>query len=103
MNVAITRAAEGSPRRAFTVDDISRMMEAGVIGEDENFELIEGDIVVMAAKRVGHDVIKSALNMAFARSAPSGLLVAIACTLQLANDILVEPDIAIVSQAIYAA
>lgn len=42
MNVAITRAAEGLPRRAFTVDDISRMMEAGILGEDENFELIEG-------------------------------------------------------------
>jgi hypothetical protein len=38
MNAAITRAAEGFARRAFTVDDISRMMEAGVIGEDERFE-----------------------------------------------------------------
>jgi Uma2 family endonuclease len=103
MNVAITRAAEGFPRRAFTVDDISRMMEAGVIGEDENFELIEGDLVVMAAKHVGHDGIKSELNMALARSAPAGMLVAIECSLQLAKDILVEPDIAIVSRAVYAA
>jgi Uma2 family endonuclease len=103
MNVAITRAAEGFPRRAFTVDDISRMMEAGVIGEDENFELIEGDLVVMAAKHVGHDGIKVELNMALARSAPAGMLVAIECSLQLAKDILVEPDIAIVSRTIYAA
>lgn len=103
MNVAITRAAEGFPRRAFTVDDISRMIEAGVIGEDENFELIEGDLVVMAAKHVGHDGIKNALNMALARSAPDGFFVAIECTLQLAKDILVEPDIAIVSRAVYAA
>jgi Uma2 family endonuclease len=103
MNVAITRAAEGFPRRAFTVDDISRMIEAGVLGEDENFELIEGDLVVMAAKHVGHDGIKNALNMALARSAPDGAFVAIECTLQLAMDILVEPDIAIVSRAVYAA
>ena len=34
MNVAVTTAAEGFPRRAFTVEDISRMMGAGVIGED---------------------------------------------------------------------
>jgi Uma2 family endonuclease len=103
MNVATTRAAEGFPRRAFTVDDISRMMEAGVIGEDENFELIEGDLVVRAAKHVGHDGIKAELNMALARSAPAGMLVAIECSFQLARDILVEPDIAIVSRTIYAA
>jgi hypothetical protein len=29
MNVAVTTAAEGFPRRAFTVDDITRMIEAG--------------------------------------------------------------------------
>ena len=82
MNVAITKAAEGFPRRAFTVDDISRMMEAGVIGEDENFELIEGDLVVMAAKHVGHDGIKNELSMALARSAPDGMLVGIECSLR---------------------
>jgi hypothetical protein len=103
MNVAIPRAAEGFPRRAFTVDDISRMIEAGVIAEDENFELIEGDLVVMAAKHVGHDGIKNALNMALARSAPEGVFIAIECTLQLARDILVEPDIAVVSRSVYAA
>jgi Uma2 family endonuclease len=101
MNV-VTRAAEGFPRRAFTVDDISRMIEAGIIGEHENFELIEGDLVVMAAKHVGHDGIKNELTMALARSAPDGVFVAIECTLQLAKDILVEPDIAIVSRAVYA-
>ena len=103
MNIAVTRAAEGFPRRAFTVDDISRMMEAGVIGEDENFELIEGDLVVMAAKHVGHDGIKNALNMALARTAPDGVFIAIECSLQLAKDILVEPDIAVISRAVYAA
>jgi hypothetical protein len=38
-----------------------------------------------------------------ARSAPDGVFVGIACSLQLAKDILVEPDIAIVSRAVYAA
>ena len=79
------------------------MIEAGVIGEDENFELIEGDLVVVAAKHVGHDGIKNALNMALARSAPEGVFIAIECTLQLARDILVEPDIAVVSRSVYAA
>src|ERR1700730_17454692 len=99
MNV-VTKAAEGFPRRAFTVDDISRMIEAVIIGEHENFELIEGDLVVTAAKHVGHDLIKNALNAVLARSVPKGVFVAIECTLQLAKDILVEPDITIVSQAV---
>jgi Uma2 family endonuclease len=103
MNVATTRAAEGFPRRAFTVDDIGRMIEAQIISEDENFELIQGDIVVMAAKPVCHDGIKNELGMALVRSAPDGMFVAIACTLQLAKDILVEPDIAVISRAVYAA
>jgi Uma2 family endonuclease len=102
MNVAITRAAEGLPRRAFTVDDISRMMEAGILGEDENFELIEGDLVVMAAKHVGHDGIKSKLVRALVKAAPDDFLVAPESTLQLARDILVEPDITVVAQSVYA-
>jgi Uma2 family endonuclease len=103
MIVATTRAAEGMLRRAFSVDDISRMMEAGVIGEDERLELIEGDLVVMAARPVEHDLIKSVLTMALATSAPDGMYAAAACSLQLAKDILVEPDIAIVSRTVYAA
>jgi len=52
MIVAVTTAAEGFPRRAFTVEDVIRVIEAGVIGEDEKFELIEGEIAMMAAKGI---------------------------------------------------
>lgn len=47
MNIAVTCAAEGLPRRAFTVAEIRRMVEAGIIAEDENFELIDGEVVPM--------------------------------------------------------
>ena len=103
MNIAVARAADGLPRRAFTVDDISRMIEAGIFSEDERFELIEGDLVMMPAKHVAHDRIKHLLTMALVRAAPDGMFVGIEATLQLARDILVEPDIAIVSRAVYAA
>jgi len=102
MNVAVTRAAEGFPRRAFTVDDINRMMEAGILGEDENFELIEGDLVMMAAKHIGHDGIKNALTRALVKAASDDVIVAIESSLQLAKDILVEPDIAVVAQSVYS-
>jgi Uma2 family endonuclease len=103
MNIAFTRAAEGLPRRAFTVEDIRRMIDAGVIREDERFELIEGEIVMMAAKSVAHDRVKHALNLAFAKAVPDGLFVGVESTLQLAENILVEPDIAIISRSVYDA
>jgi hypothetical protein len=42
MTVIVTRAAEGLPRSSFTVAEIRRIVEAGIIAEDENFELIDG-------------------------------------------------------------
>jgi len=33
----VTRAAEGFDRRAFTVQEILRMQDAGIIADDENF------------------------------------------------------------------
>ena len=103
MTVAVTRGAEGFPRRAFSVDDIRRMIDAGVIGEDERFELIEGDLVMMAAKSVAHDNVQNALNLVLARAVPDSLYVGNGSTIQLAKDILVEPDLAIISRAIYKA
>jgi hypothetical protein len=36
------------PRRLFAVEECHRMAEAGILGEDERVELIEGEIVQMA-------------------------------------------------------
>jgi Uma2 family endonuclease len=95
MNIAATTAAEGFPRRAFTVEDISRMIEAGIIREDEKFELIEGEIVMMAAKGIAHERIKSALLIAVARTLPDDLTMGVEVTLRLTDTIMLEPDIAV--------
>jgi Uma2 family endonuclease len=95
MNIALTRAADGLPRRAFTADDIRRMVEAGVLGEDERFELIEGDLVMMSAKGYAHDYIKNTLTVAIARALPDNLMMGVAMTAQFADDTLLEPDIAV--------
>src|SRR5712691_10501103 len=101
MNLAATTAAEGFPRRAFTVEDISRMIEAGVIGEDEKFELIEGEIVMMAAKGVAHERIKSALNIAVVRALPDHLTVGVEATLRLTDTVMLEPDIAVFPRELF--
>ncbi len=102
MNVAVTTAAEGFPRRAFTVDDIGRMIEAGIIGEDERFELIEGEIVMMASKGIAHERIKSALNIAVVRSLPDDLTMGVEVTLRLTDTVMLEPDIAVFPKTLFS-
>ena len=46
------------------------MQDAGIISEDENFELIEGEIVPMQAKSHMHELLKSALTIGIARRFP---------------------------------
>src|SRR5262249_18366640 len=95
MNIAVTRAAEGLPRRAFTVEDIRRLVEVGVLAEDEMIELVEGEIVVMSAKGYAHDLIKNALAIAIARALPEGTTMGVEMTVQFSNNTILEPDVAV--------
>ena len=53
MNVSVahrlTRAAEGLPRRRFTVAEVEAMVEAGIVDDDERVELIGGRLIDMGA------------------------------------------------------
>lgn len=49
MRSQVTRASEGFDRRAFTVAEVLRMQDAGVISQDESFEQIEGESAPMQA------------------------------------------------------
>lgn len=93
MNIVATRSAEGLPRRSFTVAEIRRMVAAGIIAEDENFELIEGELVPMAAKGNQHEVVKSALIDALAMQKPRDLRLAVETSLYLDERTFVEPDL----------
>jgi Uma2 family endonuclease len=95
MNIAVTYPAPGlPPRRAFNVDDIRRMIEVGVLHEDENIELVEGEIVVMAAKGYSHEMVKKALIKAV-DPARADADIGLEMTVQFSIDILLEPDIAV--------
>ena len=93
MNIVATRSAEGLPRRSFTVAEIRRMVAAGIIAADENFELIEGDLVPMAAKGNQHEVVKSALIDALALRKPRELRLAVETSIYLDERTFVEPDL----------
>ena len=100
MRANVTRAAEGFDRRSFTVAEILRMQDAGIIAENENFELIEGEIVPMQAKTHVHELLKSALNIAIVRALPENLWMGVETTIYLSPDTFVEPDLVIYPKGI---
>ena len=65
-----TTAAEGMPRRPFTVAELEQMVAAGILDEDERIELIGGEVVPMSPKGNQHEVVKTALNAYWARMLP---------------------------------
>lgn len=100
MNVALDHT-QHIARRSFTVDDVRRMIEAGVIGEDERFELVEGDLLMMQAKSIAHERIKSALIVGIARVIPNALVLGVETTLRLTERTMLEPDIAIFPRTLF--
>ncbi|MBI1867313.1 MAG: Uma2 family endonuclease [Methylocystis sp.] len=87
-----TQAAEGLPRRCWTIAEIEEMVRAGIIDEDERFELIGGEVVPMAPKGARHEWIKIELNRFLQRAAPEHLSIAPETTLRLDARTFVEPD-----------
>ncbi|MEJ1156959.1 Uma2 family endonuclease [Prosthecomicrobium sp. N25] len=93
MNARTIIAADGLPRRAFTVADVERMVEAGVIGEDERVELVDGELIPMSPKGNRHEILKTALLMDWVPRRPKSVLLAVETTLRLSGDTYLEPDI----------
>jgi Uma2 family endonuclease len=87
-----TTAAEGLPRRRFTVAEIEQITAAGILFEDERFELIGGEIVPMQAKGNRHEILKTALMIHWARKLPADILFTTETTFRLSDDTFLEPD-----------
>jgi len=87
-----TMAAEGLPRRRFTIAELEAMTAAGILDEDERIELIGGEIVPMSPKGNQHEILKSALNLYWARALPADLLFVTETTFRLTRDTYLEPD-----------
>jgi Uma2 family endonuclease len=91
----VTSAAEGLPRRRFTVAEVEAMVAAGVMEEDERVELIGGELVPMSPKGNQHEVVKSALIDLWIRSRPDDCRVTQETTFRLSEDTYLEPDVVI--------
>ncbi len=67
MNVLVTPGGH----RAFTIADMDRMVEAGILDADERIELIAGELVPMSATGSRHESIKAALVLRWGRVCPA--------------------------------
>jgi Uma2 family endonuclease len=97
--VRVTRAAEGLPRRRFTVAEVEAMVAAGVMEEDERVELIGGELVPMSPKGNHHEVAKTALLRRWFRAAPASIELTPETTFRLSEDTYLEPDVVIYPRA----
>ena len=95
-----TQAAEGMARRAWTVAEIEAMVEAGIIDEDERFELIGGEVVPMSPKGARHEMVKIELNEHLQRTKAQEFRIAPETTLRLDEKSFVEPDFCVFPRSI---
>ena len=95
----VTSAAEGLPRRRFTVAEVEAMVAAGVMEEDERVELIGGELVPMSPKGNHHEVLKAALLQQWYRAAPDEFGLVPETTFRLSEDTYLEPDVVIYPRA----
>jgi Uma2 family endonuclease len=96
-----TQAAEGLPRRPWTVAEIEAMVAAGIIDGDERFELIGGEVVPMLPKGGRHEMVKLELNRHFQRTGPDELHIAQETTLRLDPKSFLEPDFCIFPRSLF--
>src|SRR5512145_1064862 len=88
-----TQAAEGLPRRRWSVAEIEEMVAKGIILEDERFELIGGEVVPMSPKGARHELVKAALQQHwFPLIIGSPLNLLTETTLYVSKDEFYEPD-----------
>jgi hypothetical protein len=95
----VTSAAEGLPRRRFTVAEVEAMVAAGVMEEDERVELIGGELVPMSPKGTQHEVVKAALLRRWYRVAPDDVDLVPETTFRLSDDTYLEPHVVIYPRA----
>lgn len=95
MNMLVTPGGH----RAFTIADMERMTEAGILEPDERIELIAGELVPMAAKGSRHESIKAAINLRWGRICPAGFGFVPETGLRLDPLNYLEPDFILFSRA----
>jgi len=92
MNMRALTGTDDLPRRTFTVKEVERMGEVGLIREDERVELLGGELIPMNAKGARHETLKLEINAAWGRACPRDMVFIPETTFRLSSDTFLEPD-----------
>jgi Uma2 family endonuclease len=82
-------------RRVFSVDDYYRMVEVGLLREDERVELIEGEVIRMSPIGSRHAACVARLTKLFSRLAGDGAIVWVQNPVRLDDFSEPQPDVAL--------
>jgi Uma2 family endonuclease len=68
-----TQAAEGVPRMRWTLAEFERLIEVGILTEEDRIELIQGELVPMASKGNRHELVRDEIMDWMIRRLPEEL------------------------------
>lgn len=90
---ALARALETSQQHRFTLDDVLRMQEAGILDGDARVELIDGALVEMAPEGAPHTRVKMQIAYALMAKGMGSFIVVVDSTLRLTPTNAPDPDL----------
>ncbi|HEY7295847.1 MAG TPA: Uma2 family endonuclease [Dehalococcoidia bacterium] len=91
-----TAQGEWQPqRRRFSIDEFDRMIRAGVVREGERVELLDGEVVCMAAMGTRHAARLRWLQNWFGKRLPDTAMLSSQLPVRVSSGSLLEPDLAI--------
>jgi Uma2 family endonuclease len=82
-------------RRLFTVEEYHAMARAGILGEDDRVELIEGEVTEMAPIGSRHDAVVDRLNQLFSRHPDVNAIIRVQNPIRLGEHSEPQPDLAL--------
>ncbi|WEK49938.1 MAG: Uma2 family endonuclease [Candidatus Kaistia colombiensis] len=92
MNVRAIIENAGLPRRGFTVKEVERMSEVGLLRAEERVELIGGELIPMNARGIRHETLKLEIMLRWGRLHPADTVFIPETTFRLSDDTFFEPD-----------
>lgn len=90
---ALVRALETSQQHRFTLDDVLRMQEAGILQEGARIELIDGALLEMAPEGAPHTRVKMQIAYALMAKGLGSAIVVVDSTLRLSPTNAPDPDL----------
>src|SRR4051812_23568800 len=101
MTVHVVQGGDGLARRAFSVDDVRRMVESGIMDPKEPVELREGELIAMPAEKFAHARAMETIARKLHRELEEEWVIGQERTLQLGSDTLVQPDFLLCRRALF--